>query len=226
MKKILLIEDDPDTSLLVTVQLESQHYEVVTASDGIKGLVLLHQHNPDLVVLDLMLPEIDGIEVCRRIRSISQVPILMLTTKSAISKRVEGLDAGANDYLTKPFHVDEFFARVRAQLRIGLMGEMRLRYADLVLDTQTREVWRAGKSINLSAKEFDLLVYFLRHPNQVLSKPRILESVWHWDFEGDDNIIEVYIHNLRRKLQTAHDQPKLLYTVRGAGYALRSEPGI
>ncbi|MGV3525358.1 MAG: response regulator transcription factor [Candidatus Sericytochromatia bacterium] len=219
---ILVIEDDPDLSLLLQLELKAEGYNVKMAQDGMQGLIDARQLQPDLIILDRSLPRMDGLEVCRRIRQTSSLPILMLTSFDQINQRVEGLDAGANDYLTKPFHIDELMARIRAQLRTHQdQPATRLRFADLDLDLLSREAHRSEQQINLSAKEFDLLAFFLRHPNQVLPKARIIEAVWEWDYNGEDNIVEVYVHNLRKKLQRSPRQPQLLHTVRGAGYILR-----
>jgi two-component system response regulator MprA len=168
-----------------------------------------------------MLPGLDGLEVCRRLRALSHVPILLLTARDAIEDRVQGLDAGADDYLCKPFSFAELSARVRALLRRhGIAPGTVLQWADLRVDTATRDVWRGDMRISLTVREFDLLVLFLRHPRQVLTRQIILESVWGFDFEGDDNIVEVYVRYLRVKL--GDQPPRLLQTVRGVGYALRA----
>lgn len=222
---ILVVEDDPDLSLLLQLELQAEGYVVKVVQDGMQGLIEARQMQPDLMVLDRSLPRMDGLEVCRRIRQTSRIPILMLTSFDQIEEKVEGLDAGANDYLTKPFHIDELLARIRALLRTYQeQAPTRLSFADLELDLLSRQAQRGKSTLNLSAKEFDLLVFFLRHPNQVLPKSRIIEAVWEWDYNGEDNIVEVYIHNLRKKLKRTATQPQLLHTVRGAGYILR-EPG-
>lgn len=219
---ILVVEDDPDLSLLLQLELQAEGYEVKVIQDGMQGLIEARQMQPDLIILDRSLPRMDGLEVCRRVRQTSRVPILMLTSFDQIEEKVEGLDAGANDYLTKPFHIDELLARIRSLLRTYQeQTPTRLRFADLELDLLSRQVQRNTVSLNLSAKEFDLLVFFLRHPNQVLPKSRIIEAVWEWDYNGEDNIVEVYIHNLRKKIKRNASQTQLLHTVRGAGYILR-----
>jgi two-component system response regulator MprA len=175
-------------------------------------------------VLDLMLPGMDGLEVCRRLRTAhSSLPILILTARDSVSDRVQGLDAGSDDYMVKPFALAELFARVRALLRRAGPGEPEtLQFADLRLDTGTRQVNRSDARIELTSKEFDLLELFLRHPRQVLSRETIYDQVWGYDFGGESNIIEVYIRYLRQKLE-ADGKPRLLFTVRGVGYVLREE---
>jgi two-component system response regulator MprA len=197
-------------------------FDVVTAHDGRAGLDAARERMPDLVVLDLMLPEIDGMEVCRRLRAASDVPILMLTARESVPDRVAGLDAGADDYMVKPFAFEELLARVRALLRRHKVVEAPevLRFADLELDTGTRQARRANRVIDLTAKEYDLLYMFLRHPRQVLSREQIFDDVWQYDFGGESNIIEVYVRYLRNKLE-AEDEPRLIHTARGVGYVLR-----
>lgn len=219
---ILVIEDDPDLCLLLQLELQAEGYEVKIVQDGMQGLLEAKEVNPDLILLDRSLPRMDGIEVCKRIRETSQTPILMLTSFDQIQEKVEGLDAGANDYLTKPFHIDELLARMRSLLRVSHSHEAtRLSFSDLEMDLLSRQVQRAGRQLNLSSKEFDLLVCFLRHPNEIISKSRIIETVWEWDYNGEDNIVEVYMHNLRKKLKRNTSQTQLLHTVRGSGYILR-----
>ncbi|TMC59339.1 MAG: response regulator transcription factor, partial [Chloroflexi bacterium] len=180
-------------------------------------------NQPDLVILDLMLPGIDGFEVCKRLRAADDVPILMLTARDAVTDKVKGLDSGADDYLTKPFNFDELVARVRALLRRRRPADQAvLRYADLTLDQSTREVRRGSRKIELTTKEFDLLELFLQHPRQVLTRDVIYERIWNYDFGGESNIIEVYIRYLRGKLE-AGGELRLIQTVRGVGYALREE---
>lgn len=219
---ILVIEDDPDLCLLLQLELQAEGYEVKIVQDGMQGLLDAQESQPDLILLDRSLPRMDGIEVCKRIRQTSKTPILMLTSFDQIQEKVEGLDAGANDYLTKPFHIDELLARMRSLLRASdSQATTRLHFSDLEMDLLSRQVQRAGRPLNLSTKEFDLLVCFLRHPNEIISKSRIIETVWEWDYNGEDNIVEVYIHNLRKKLKRNTSQTQLLHTVRGAGYILR-----
>ena len=176
---------------------------------------------PDLVVLDVMLPGLDGVEVCRRIRTTDELPILMLTARDAVHDRVTGLDAGADDYLMKPFAYDELLARVRALLRRHAPGEHDvLRFADLRLDLAAREAYRGGRLVELTTLQFDLLAYFARSPRVVLSRDRLLDAVWGMDAETASNVVDVYVGYLRQRLEAA-GEPRLLHTVRGAGYVLR-----
>lgn len=222
--KILVVEDDEGISGTLFRGLTFEGYKVVTAADGPGGLAIARDDPPDLVVLDWMLPGLDGLEVCKRLRAAGPTPILMLTAKDAIVDRVQGLDAGADDYLVKPFAFDEFLARVRALLRRTKPaegGEV-LKFADMVLETGAREVRRGPHKIDLTAKEFDLLELFMRHPKQVLTRDMIYDRIWGYDFGGESNIIEVYIRYLRQKTEV-DNSPRLLQTVRGIGYVLREE---
>ena len=184
--------------------------------------MLTRESRPDLVILDWMLPALSGIEICRRLRTTGdKVPIILLTAKDEVSDRVVGLDAGADDYVVKPFSIEELLARVRAHLRRTQQADPDvLQFADLSLNRRTREVYRGKRSIDLTAKEFDLLDYLLTHPRQVITRSRILEQVWGYEFMGDSNIIEVYIRYLRLKLE-ANNEKRLLQTVRSVGYVLR-----
>jgi DNA-binding response OmpR family regulator len=219
---ILLVEDDREIASALALELEHERYRVMVESDGLRGLAAADAHDPDLLILDVMLPAMSGIEVCRRLRSRSPVPIVMLTARSSVRDRVDGLDAGADDYLAKPFSFEELLARVRACMRRNrrsLLGP-RLGLADLRLDCDHHRVERAGHVIDLTRREFDLLELLLRHPGQVLSRETIFEEVWGYDFLGDSNVIDVYIGHLRRKIDMGFE-PKLLHTVRGVGYTLR-----
>jgi two-component system response regulator MprA len=222
--KILVVEDEEQIASFLRRGLTYEGYEVETAPDGPAALAKARDARPDLVVLDLMLPGMDGLEVCRRLRTAhSSLPILILTARDSVSDRVQGLDAGSDDYMVKPFALAELLARVRALLRRAGPGEPEvLQFADLKLDTGTRQVHRADKQIELTSKEFDLLELFLRHPRQVLTRETIYDRVWGYDFGGESNIIEVYIRYLRQKLE-ADGRSRLLYTVRGVGYVLREE---
>ncbi len=225
-ERILVIDDETKIVDLLRRGLSYEGYRVDVAYEGESGLLAARRDPPDLVILDVMLPGLDGVEVCRRLRAQgwSDLPILMLTARDAVPDRVAGLDAGADDYLVKPFAFDELLARVRALLRRHQpAGEVQaLRFADVVANLVTREVRRGERAINLTAKEFDLLELFLRHPRQVLTRDSIYEQVWGYDFGGESNIIEVYIRYLRSKLE-AEGEPRLLQTVRGVGYALRED---
>lgn len=218
---ILVIEDESDIARFVELELSCEGYRVEVAGDGMAGLQKAREHPPDLVILDLMLPRLDGMEVCRRLRQHSDVPILMLTARDSVKHKVAGLDAGANDYLTKPFSLEELLARVRVQLRQRFqVPKTLLQVGDLGLDTATREVRRGDQEVHLTPREFDLLAYLMRHPRQVLTREQILEAVWGYDFEGEDNVLEVYISYLRTKLE-GPDYPKMIHTVRGVGYVIR-----
>ena len=197
-------------------------YEVDLTADGEEALTIARDNPPDLVVLDVMLPSLDGVEVCRRLRAGDRdLPILMLTAKGRVPDRVAGLDAGADDYLVKPFAFDELLARIRALLRRIQPGEAdTLRYADVTVDPATREVRRGSRDIELTTKEYELLEFFLRHPRQALSRERIFAHVWDSDLQGLSNVIDVHVMRLRDKLE-AGGEPRLIHTVRGVGYSLR-----
>ncbi len=225
-ERILVIDDERKIVDFVRRGLTYEGYNVDIAYDGESGLVQARRDPPDLVILDVMMPGLNGLEVCRRLRAggWGDVPILMLTAKDAVPDRVAGLDAGADDYLVKPFAFDELLARIRALLRRrqpAADGQV-LRFADVVANPATREVRRGERLVNLTAKEFDLLELFMRHPHQVLTRDTIYDHVWGYDFGGESNIIEVYVRYLRSKLE-AKGEPRLLQTVRGVGYVLREE---
>ena len=220
-ERVLIIEDDERILQFVQRGLAYEGYRVDTAPDGTVGLALARETPPDLVILDWMLPGLDGLEVCRRLRARGGVPILMLTAKDLVADRVEGLDAGADDYLVKPFDFDELLARIRALLRRVKPGGVQvLSFIDLRLDTGTHQAFRGGRPIDLTAKEYELLELFLRHPRQVLTRQVIYDRVWGYDFGGESNIIEVYIRYLRQKTE-AENEYRLIHTVRGVGYVLR-----
>jgi two-component system, OmpR family, response regulator MprA len=214
---ILLVEDDPAIVALVSLGLRYERYRVLSADNGLTGLTLFEEHKPDLVILDWLLPGMDGIKLCRIIRARSDVPIIMITARDAINDRVNGLETGADDYLVKPFHIDELIARVHARLRRRKPEDAALSFQDLYLNPETHEVLRNRRSLELTSTEYKLLVHLMRHPRQVLSKEQILEEVWGYDFQGDANIVEQYVRSLRQKLGV----PQLIQTVRGFGYALR-----
>lgn len=218
--RILVVDDDPEILSLLRRGLTYEGYVVEEASDGKEALAKALQSSPDLVVLDVMMPGLDGLEVCDRLRQANDVPILMLSAKRTVSDRVLGLERGADDYLVKPFAFDELLARVRALLRRRKPGTEVLRFADLAMDISSREVTRAQRQVELTTKEFDLLELFMRHPRQVLRRELILERVWGYDFEGESNVIDVYVRYLRAKLRTGNELP-LLHTVRGVGYVLK-----
>jgi two-component system response regulator MprA len=221
--RVLVIEDEDRIRQFLQRGLTYENYRVDVAGDGPTGLALARENPPDVVVLDWMLPGMDGLEVCRRLRAAGPVPILMLTAKDAVGDRVIGLDAGADDYLVKPFAFDELLARIRALLRRAAPTQPEvLRFADLSLDTGTRQAFRGDRAIDLTAKEYELLELFIRHPRQVLTREVIFDRVWGYDFGGESNIIEVYVRYLRQKTE-AGSEPRLVHTVRGVGYVLREE---
>lgn len=219
---ILVVEDEAKLAQFIKLELEFEQYQVTVASDGFTGLSSAREIQPDLILLDWMLPGISGPEICRRLRQTGdKVPIILLTAKDEVSDRVTGLDAGADDYVIKPFSIEELLARVRANLRRDSEEESELlQFSDLTLNRSTREVFRGRRLIELTAKEFDLLEYLLSHPRQVLTRDQILERVWGYDFMGDSNIIEVYVRYLRLKLEQLNES-RLIQTVRGVGYVLR-----
>ncbi|MBI5300823.1 MAG: response regulator transcription factor [Chloroflexi bacterium] len=222
-ERILVIEDEQKIGDLLRRGLTYEGFRVEVCADGEAGLKAARDNPPDLVVLDWMLPGLDGLEVCRRLRAGGAVPILMLTAKDSVADRVKGLSTGADDYLVKPFAFEELLARVRALLRrVRATDETVLHFADLTLNVSTREVTRSSRKVDLTTKEFDLLHFFMRHPRQVITREIIYDRVWGYDFGGESNILEVYIRYLRTKLE-AGNEPRLLQTVRGVGYAMREE---
>ena len=225
-ERILVVEDDPAVRSLLRRGLKFEGYEVEVAENGETGLRIARDNMPSAVILDLMLPGIDGLEVCRRLRAESNVPIIMLTARDAVADRITGLDAGADDYVPKPFAFDELLARLRALFRRNQHEAQSdtLHYADLSLNAKNRQVFRGDgqEEIQLTAREFDLLELFLRHPNQVLTRELIYEHIWNYDFGGESNIIEVYVRYLRQKTEQG-GMSRLIHTVRGIGYVLREE---
>jgi two-component system, OmpR family, response regulator MprA len=218
-RRILVVDDDPMVATTVQRVLRPEGYEVDVALGGAEALEQARAHRPDLVVLDLMMPGIDGLEVCRQLRASGSLPILMLTARSGTADRVRGLDTGADDYLVKPFAYPELLARVRALLRRAPPPATILQFADLRLEIETHEVRRGQRLIPLTAREFTLLAHLLRHPRQVLTRDQLLGAVWAGE-ETDDNVVAVYIGYLRTKLD-AEGEPRLIQTVRGFGYSLR-----
>jgi len=224
MATILVVDDDRKITDMLRRTLVYEGYEVLTAWDGPAALEAAQSHWPDLVILDWLLPGLEGVEVARRLRAAGDTLILMLTARDAVEDRVTGLDAGADDYLVKPFVPSELLARLRALLRRSEAAskERPLAYANLHLDPVTRETRRADRAFNLTPREFELLHYLLRHPRQVLPRDRLLQEVWGYDFGGNDNVLEVYVGYLRAKTEAA-SEPRLIHTVRGVGYVLREE---
>ncbi len=219
---ILIVEDEKEIAKFIDLELRAEGYATEVAYDGVTGLSAFREKAPDLIVLDLMLPVLDGIEVAHRIRKTSNVPIVILTAKDRVDEKVEGLDAGADDYLVKPFSIEELLARIRAHLRRvtpSVTGEVRV--ADLVMNLDGREAFRDGRRIELSAKEFELLETFARSPGKVFSRFDIEEKVWP-EYTGGSNVVDVYVGYLRRKLE-AEGERRLIHTVRGVGYVLRDE---
>jgi two-component system response regulator MprA len=229
--RILVVDDDRAVRESLRRSLEFNGYQVELASDGQQALQSVQSARPDAMVLDVMMPRLDGLEVCRRLRGTGDdLPILVLTARDLVSDRVAGLDAGADDYLPKPFALEELLARLRALLRRAVperegaaQNSAPLRFADLELDPGTREVRRGDRSISLTRTEFALLELLLAHPKQVLTRGRILEDVWGYDFPTSGNALEVYVGYLRRKTEAA-GEPRLIHTVRGVGYVLRETP--
>lgn len=216
---ILVVEDDAAISRVLQLELEHAGYEVELARDGLEGLEKALKE-PDLVILDLMLPRMDGLEVCRRLRAKSRVPVIMLTAKDRVPDRVAGLDLGADDYLTKPFATEELLARVRARLREKNPASNVIEYRDVMMDRDRHEVTRGGKAISLTAKEYALFEYLLLHRNKVHTRDELFNGVWGSDFLGDSNLIDVYIRYLRGKIDEGFDE-KLIVTVRGVGYTIK-----
>ena len=220
--RILVVEDEPKVASFIQRGLEAERYHVDVAHDGDAGLTRALGEEYDLVILDVMLPRRDGLSVLRELRARRcTVPVLLLTARTGVADKVAGLDGGADDYLTKPFEVAELLARVRALLRRGTAAPPLLGIADLRLDPATRQVTRAGRPIELTAREHALLEYFLRNPGRVLSRAMIAQHVWGVSFDTFTNVIDVYVNYLRRKIDAGFE-PKLLHTVRGAGYVLRA----
>lgn len=219
--RVLIVEDDEEIAQVLQRSLRMEGYETRIASDGELALDMAADYIPDLVVLDLGLPKLDGMEVARRIRKSGDVPILMLTARDAIESRVDGLDAGADDYLVKPFERQELLARIRALLRRRPpRGAASLVVADLSLNPATHEVFRGDRALELTQREFELLEYLMRNERIVVARQRLLEDVWGYDPFATTNTIEVFVSNLRRKLESG-GEPRLLHTIRGAGYVLR-----
>ncbi|MEE1755563.1 response regulator transcription factor [Streptomyces sp. SP18CS02] len=230
--RILIVDDEPAVREALQRSLAFEGYGTELAVDGVDALARMEAYRPDLIVLDVQMPRMDGLTAARRIRAAgATVPILMLTARDTVGDRVTGLDAGADDYLVKPFELDELFARIRALLRRSSYavdsgapaeGDV-LAFADLRMDLTTREVTRGGRRVELTRTEFTLLEMFLSHPRQVLTREQILKAVWGFDFEPSSNSLDVYVMYLRRKTEAA-GEPRLVHTVRGVGYALRGGP--
>jgi two-component system response regulator MprA len=232
--RILVVEDDAAVRDSLARTLRFEGHQVDTAADGMEALDAVREAEPDAMILDVSMPRLDGLRACRLLRADGVVlPILMLTARDSVGDRVAGLDAGADDYLVKPFALQELLARLRALLRRSVLtappgpaepaNDDRLTFADVRLDPATREVWRGERALRLTRTEFAILEVFLRHPRQVLTRAALFEQVWGYDFGESSNSIHVYLGYLRRKLE-AEGESRLLHTVRGVGFALREEP--
>ncbi|WP_428911244.1 response regulator transcription factor [Niallia sp. Krafla_26] len=226
-QSILIVEDEEKILRLLELELEYEGYEVGKASDGLEAWGVYRSQKWDLILLDVMLPGISGIELLRRIRGQDEsTPVILLTAKSSVEDKVSGLDLGANDYITKPFQIEELLARIRAALRFKPQSSSQseipdsLHLADLYVNEQTRQVTRGGNDIELTPREFDLLVYLLKNKSLVLNREQIIEAVWGYDYYGDTNVVDVYIRYIRKKVDLPGIEP-LIHTVRGVGYVLR-----
>jgi len=223
MTRILVIEDDEDIADFIRRGLVYKDYTVDVASDGDEGLTVARDRPPDLVLLDLMIPKVDGVEVCRRLRAASTVPIIILTARDSVQDKISGLDAGADDYVTKPFAFDELLARVRAALRRKEPDEEVIQVGDLMITPAAHEVKRGDRDIELTSREFDLLLLLARNAGKVLDRATILERVWGYTFDLESDTVKVYIRYLRRKLN-AEGEPDLIHAIRGVGYMLKAPP--
>ena len=225
-QRILVIEDERQIARFLELELTHEGFEVELEVDGREGLQLVRNKQYDLILLDVMLPGINGMEVCRRIRQFSKVPVVMLTAKDDVTSKVMGLDIGADDYITKPFAIEELLARIRAVLRRRgnekYLDSETLRAGDLKMDLTSRQVSRGGKPVDLTKKEFDLLKYLMSNKGTVLTREQILEKVWGFEYLGDTNVVDVYVKYLRDKIDKDRER-KLIRTVRGVGYALRGD---
>lgn len=221
--RVLLVDDEPSVLSGLRRALGIEGYDVVVASDGESALAVAEEQDPDIVVLDVVLPGLSGLAVCERLRAQGETPILMLTAKDTVPDRVAGLDRGADDYLVKPFAVDELLARMRALLRRGRShGEARLTYGELILDPAERQVFRGQEHLKLSPHGYELLALFMHHPRQALSREQLCQRVWGYAFDGESNFVDVAVKELRRTLE-ADGHQRLIQTVRGYGYALRED---
>jgi two-component system OmpR family response regulator len=226
--RLLVVDDEPNILELLSASLRFAGFDVASAPNGVEALRLARSFRPDLLVLDVMMPEMDGFDLVRRLRGEgSRTPVVFLTARDATEDKITGLTLGGDDYVTKPFSLEEVVARIRAVLRRTSEGPAsaqpaRVAFADIELDDETHEVWKNGEPVSLSPTEFKLLRYFLQNAGRVLSKAQILDHVWNYDFGGDANVVESYVSYLRRKVDTT--DPRLLHTLRGVGYVLRRAP--
>ncbi len=224
-ERILIVEDEKSIARVLELELKFEGYEIGVAHTGSEGLIQFREHSWDLVLLDLMLPEIHGLDVLKRIRSSDKtIPVILLTAKNDVKDKVAGLDLGANDYITKPFEIEEVLARIRAFLRLsnGSQNASLHRFHDLEMNESTRDVKRQGRMIELTPREFDLLLYLMKNSQQVLSREQVLNAVWGYDYYGDTNVIDVYIRYLRKKVD-AGESSTYIQTVRGVGYVLKEQ---
>jgi two-component system response regulator ArlR len=222
--KILLVEDEKQMAMFIEMELNHEGYKVDIAYDGREGLKKVEDNHYNLILLDIMIPSLNGIEVCRRIRQFSMVPVIMLTAKSDISDKVMGLDVGANDYLTKPFAIEELLARIRVYERDKSISKKsdEIKLKDIVMDNKTHEVRRAGKEIELTKKEYDLLEALLVNKNIVLTREQLINKIWGYDYVGDTNVVDVFIRYLRNKIDDDFED-KLITTIRGVGYVIKGD---
>ncbi|KKK08917.1 MULTISPECIES: response regulator transcription factor [Bacillus] len=223
--KILVVEDEKKIARVLSLELEYEGYGVTVQDTGMKGLQALEEESFDLVLLDVMLPELSGLEVLRRVRKTNTAtPIILITARGSVPDKVSGLDLGANDYITKPFDIEELLARIRAQLRFNHNAqeekEIELSIADLTVNEKTREIQRGGQTLELTPREYDLLVHLLKHQQQVLTRDQLLTAVWGFDYFGDTNVVDVYIRYLRKKIDYPFEK-QLIHTVRGVGYVMK-----
>ncbi|MBQ4815628.1 response regulator transcription factor [Bacillus pumilus] len=223
--KILVVEDEKKIARVLSLELEYEGYEVTAKETGIDGLQALEEESFDLVLLDVMLPELSGLEVLRRVRKTNTAtPIILITARDSVPDKVSGLDLGANDYITKPFDIEELLARIRAQLRLNINEqeekEAELSIADLTVNEKTRDIQRADQMLELTPREYDLLVHLLKHQQQVLTRDQLLTAVWGFDYFGDTNVVDVYIRYLRKKVDYPFEK-QLIHTVRGVGYVMK-----
>lgn len=226
--RLLVVDDEPDIVELLSAGLRYAGFDVATAAGGRQAVAEARRFRPDAILLDVMMPDVDGFDVVRRLRGEgSKTPVLFLTARDAVEDRVRGLTIGGDDYVIKPFSLEEVIARINAVLRrsggvAGSQAPTKLEFADIELDDETHQVWKAGRPVALSATEFRLLRYFMGNPGRVLSKAQILDHVWHYDFGGEANVVESYVSYLRRKVDIS--EPRLIHTLRGVGYVLRLPP--
>jgi two-component system, OmpR family, response regulator ArlR len=222
--KILLVEDEKQMAMFIEMELNHEGYKVDAAYDGREGLNLSEEKEYDLILLDIMIPRLNGIEVCKRIRQSSQIPIIMLTAKGSVADKVLGLDVGANDYLTKPFEIEELLARIRVYERDKTVKNKsdKIMVNDIIMDNKEHQVWRADRKIELTKKEYDLLEMLLLNKNIVLTREQLIESIWGYDFVGDTNVVDVFIRYLRSKIDDGFEN-KLITTIRGVGYVIRGD---